>query len=72
MWLVVEMANRLIPAGGQVHDRQPTLRALANVQDSLGLEFMGTLTLYWNVKDPKVTAAVHRGKPEKRSSSDPL
>ena len=65
------MAKRLIPAGGQVHNHQPTLRALINVRDSPGLEFMGTLTLYWNMKDPKVTA-VHWGKTEKRSSSDPF
>ena len=65
------MAKRLIPAGGQVHDRQPTLRALINVRESPGREFMGILTLYWNVKDAKVTA-VHEGETEKRSSSDPL
>jgi hypothetical protein len=61
--LVAERAKRLILAAGQVHDRQSTLQALLNVQDNLGLEFIGALTLYRNVKDPKV-AAVHIGRTE--------
>ena len=69
--MVTERAKRLIPAVVRVHDRQPTLRALPKVSEGLELEIIGALTLYRNVKDPKVTA-VHIGKTEKRSSSGPL
>ena len=61
----------LIPVTARVHDRQPTLRALHKVQHSPEIDFVGTLTLYRNAKDPKMTA-VHIGKTEKRSSSGPL
>ena len=69
--LVVERAKMLIPAAAQVHDHQSTLRALHKVQDSPEIGFVGTLTLYRNGKDPGMTA-MHIGKTEKRSSSDPF
>ena len=69
--LVAERAKRLIPAVGRVHDRQSTLRALPKVSKSLELEIISALTLYRDVKDPKVSA-IHIGKPEKRSPSGPF
>ena len=38
-------AKRLIPAAGQVHDRQSNLRALPEVQYSPKLEFISVVTL---------------------------
>ena len=69
--LVAERAKRLIPAVGRVHDRPSTLRALPKASEGLELEIIGALTLYWNVKDAKVTA-VHIGKTERRGASGPL
>jgi hypothetical protein len=51
--LVAARVKKLIPAAGQVHNHQSTLRALPKVQDSLEHELIGALTLYQNVKDPK-------------------
>ena len=69
--LVAERAQGLIPAVGRVHDRKSTLRALLKVSKSLEPEIISTLTLYRNVKDPKVSA-IHVGKTEKLSSNGPL
>ena len=69
--MVTERAKRLIPTVGRVHDLPSTLRVLPKVSEGLELEIIGALTLYRNVKDPKVTA-VHIVENEKRSPSGPL